>query len=212
MKKLGLIVAALAILATTACTSTKVTSSWRANSAPQLQKDQKVMVIALVPQKDRTLRSQMENYTVAEFRKKGYNAVSALQEYGPNGFANMGEKQVVNMLRSSGANQVLTIVMVDKGREREYVPGTVYGGPYPYGYYGFWPYYSMWYGRMYQPGYFTINTKYQWEGNLYDLQSGQLTYSVQSKSFDPPTTERMAVLYAQQVVKDMARQQLLANR
>ncbi|MBV7528655.1 hypothetical protein [Chitinophaga sp. sic0106] len=206
MKKLGLMIAAIAIFAT-ACTSTKVTSSWRANDAQKIQKDQKVMVIALVPEKDRTLRSQMESYTVAELRKKGYNAVSAFQEYGPQGFGKLGEKQVVNKLKSSGASQVLTIVMLEKGKERQFVPGSMYS---PYGYYGFWPYYS-WYNRMYAPGYVAVNTRYQWEGNLYDLQSGQMLYSVQSRSFDPPTTERMAVLYAQQVVKDMAKQQLLAS-
>ncbi|RAJ85443.1 hypothetical protein CLV59_102146 [Chitinophaga dinghuensis] len=208
MKKLGFLIAALAILTATACTSTKVTSSWRANGAPQLQRDQKIMVFAMVPQRDMALRSQMENYTVSELRRKGYNASSALQEFGPQQFGQMGEKQVVGKLRSSGASQVLTIVMLDKARQKQYVPGGVY---YPYGPYGFWPYYSWWYGSMYTPGYYTVNTKYQWEGNLYDLQSGQLLYSVQSKSFDPPTTTRMAVLYAQQVVKDMTRQQLLAN-
>ncbi|WP_143309340.1 hypothetical protein [Chitinophaga vietnamensis] len=208
MKKLGLIMAGIALMAATACTSTKVTSSWKANDAQRLEKDNRIMVMALVPEKDRTLRSQMENYTVSELRRKGYNAVSALQEYGPQGFGKMGEKQVLNQMKGSNVNQVMTIVMLDKGRERSYVPGYVYQ---PYGYWGFWPYYSAWYSRMYSPGYYTVNTKYQWEGNLYDLNSGQLLYSVQSRSFDPPTTERMAVLYAQQVVKDMARQQLLAR-
>jgi hypothetical protein len=207
MKKLGLIMAGFAIIAMAACTSTKVTSSWRSNDAQQLQKDNKIMVMALVPQKDRTLRSQMENYTVAELRRKGYNAVSALQTYGPQGFGKMTEKQVVQQLQGSDVNQVMTIVMLDKGRERSFVPNYQ-----PYGYYGFWPYYSMWSTRMYAPGYYTYNTKYQWEGNLYDLKSGQMLYSVQSQSFDPPTTERMAVLYAQQVVKDMAKQQLFAKQ
>ncbi|CAL1521142.1 hypothetical protein [Chitinophaga sp. MM2321] len=209
MKKLGLIMAGLAIMATSACTSTKVTSSWRRNDAQQLQKDQKIMVMALVPAKDRALRSQMETYTVSELRKKGYNAVSALKEYGPQQFGKMGEKQVVSKLQGSDVNQVMTIVMLDKGREKNYVPGYMYQ---PYGYYGFWPYYSSWYSRMYAPGgYITYSTKYQWEGNLYDLQSGKLLYSVQSRSFDPPTTERMAVLYAQEVVKDMGKRQLLTN-
>ncbi|MFY0253008.1 hypothetical protein ACDQ55_03550 [Chitinophaga sp. 30R24] len=209
MKKLGLIIVGLVIIAMAACTSTKVTSSWRANGAQQLQKGNKIMVLALVPQKDRTLRGQMENYTVSELRKKGYNAVSALQTYGPQEFGKMGEKQVLQQLQGSDVSQIMTIVMIDKGREKTFVPN--YG---PYGYYGFWPYYSMWYTQWYSPGpgYITYNTKYQWEGNLYDLRSGQLLYSVQSQSFDPPTTERMAVLYAQKVVKDMAKQQLLVKR
>lgn len=207
MKKLGLIMAGFAIIAMAACTSTKVTSSWRSNDAQQLQKENKIMVMALVPQKDRTLRSQMENNTVTELRRKGYNAISALQTYGPQDMGKMNEKQVVKQLQGSDVSQVLTIVMLDRGKERNFVPS--YG---PYGYGGFWPYYSMWYSRMYTPGYYTINTKYQWEGNLYDLKSGQLLYSVQSQSFDPPTTERMAILYGQQVVRDMTKQQLITKQ
>ncbi|QJB40997.1 hypothetical protein HF324_25405 [Chitinophaga oryzae] len=207
MKKLGLILSGLVIMALAAC-STKVTSSWRANNAQQLRKDQKIMVMALVPQKDRALRSQMEDFTVAEFRRKGYNAVSALQEFGPGEFMKMGEKQAVRKLQGSDVGQVLTIVMVDKGREKSYTPGYAYA---PYGYWGFWPYYSRWYNTYYGPGYVTYSTRYQWEGNLYDLKSGQLLYSVQSQSFDPPSTARMAVLYAQQVVKDMTKRNLLAQ-
>ena len=118
MKKLGLIMAGFAIIAIAACSSTKVTSSWRADDAQQLQKGNKIMVMALVPQKDRTLRSQMENYTVAELQKKGYNAVSALQTYGPKEMGKMNEKQALKQLRGSDVNQVMTIVMLDKGRER----------------------------------------------------------------------------------------------
>ncbi|MGN7822257.1 hypothetical protein HGH92_11380 [Chitinophaga varians] len=207
MKKLGLILSGLVIMALAAC-STKVTSSWRANNAQQLQKDQKIMVMALVPQKDRALRSQMENFTASELKRKGYNAVSSLQEFGPDEFIKMGEKQAIRKLQGSDVNQVLTIVMVDKGRQRSYTPGYAYA---PYGYWGFWPYYSRWYNTYYSPGYVTYSTRYQWEGNLYDLKSGQLLYSVQSQSFDPPSTARMAVLYAQQVVKDMTKRNLLAN-
>ena len=150
MKKLGLIMAGFAIMAMAACSSTKVTSSWRSNDAQQLQKDNKIMVMALVPQKDRTLRSQMENYTVTELRKKGYNAVSALQTYGPNDMAKMTEKQVLKQLQGSDVNQIMTIVMLDKGRERNFVPNYS-----PYGYYGFCPYYSMCSSRMYCAGEYT---------------------------------------------------------
>lgn len=208
MKKLGIILAAVVVLAMAACTSTRVTTSWRANDA-QLKKGEKVMVMAVVPPRDRTLRAQMEGHTVSELRRKGYNAVSALDVYGPGELEKMNEKQMVNKLKGSDVGQVMTIVLLDRNRQRNFVPD--YGMYGPYGYYRFWPYYSMWYNRMYTPGYYTYDMRYQWESNLYDLQTGQMLYSVQSKSYDPPTTERMAVLYAQQVVKDMGRQQILAN-
>lgn len=210
MKKLGLFIAGLMVLALGACTSTKVTSSWKAGNT-QIQRDQKIIVMALVPEKERTLRAQMEGYTVEELQKKGYNAVSSLKEYGPQAFEKMKEKQVLDKLRESNANQVMTITLTDKGKEKSYVPGNMGYYP-PFGYYRFSPYYSMWNARMYSPGYYTINTRYSWESNLYDLKGEQLLYSVQTESFDPPTTERMAVLFAQQIVKDMNKQQLLSKK
>jgi hypothetical protein len=209
MKKLGLLLAGFAVLALGACTSTRITSSWKASDA-QVQRDQKIVVMALVPERERALRAQMESYTVEDLQKKGYNAVSSLKEYGPQAFVKMKEKDVLNKLRSSDASQVMTIVLLDKGKERSYVPGNM-GYP-PFGYYRFGPYYSMWNARMYSPGYYTVNTRYSWESNLYDLKGEQLLYSVQTESFDPPTTERMAVLFAQQIVKDMTRQQLLSKK
>lgn len=166
------------------------------------------MVIALVPAKERTLRVQMESNLVSELRKEGYNAVSAYATYGPDDELGKGdEKAALRKFRNSDVDQVMTIAMVDKSRERTFVPG--YGG-YPY-YGGFWPYYRGWYGRMYDPGYYQVNTKYQWDTNLYDLKEKKLIYNAQTDSVDPPTAYRQAYLFAKQIVKDMQKQQLIAK-
>jgi hypothetical protein len=210
MKKLGLFIISAALLFLAACSSTKLTSSWKTNDA-QLQRDKKIMVMALVPQRERQLRALMEQNLVTELRKEGFNAASALQEYGPDAFGDKtDEKAALRKLKSSDAGQVLTVVLLDKGRERSYVPSGPMYGPYPY-YGGFWPYYSRWYGAMYQPGYYQSNIKYNWESNLYDLDQRKLIYSAQTQSVDPPTAVRQAYLYAKQIVKDMAKQQLIAK-
>ena len=195
-----------------ACTSTKLTSSWKTNDA-QLQKDKKIMVMALVPDREKQLRALMEDNLVTELRKEGFNAASAFREYGPDAFdGKTTEKAAIAKLRGSDAGQVLTVVLLNKARQRDFVPGPAYGpyGPYPY-YGGFWPYYSRWYGAMYQPGYYQSNIRYQWESNLYDLDQKKLIYSAQSQSVDPPTAVRQAYLYAKQIVKDMTKQQLIAK-
>lgn len=209
MKKLGLFFMAIGLLSVTACTSTKLTSSWKTPEA-RLQQENKIMVIALVPAKERNLRILMENNLVSELKKEGYNAVSAYAAYGPEDDLGKGdEKTALKKFRNSDVAQVMTIAMVDKSREKTYVPNY---GPYGYPYYGgFWPYYRGWYGRMYDPGYYQVNTKYQWDTNLYDLKEKKLIYNAQTDSVDPPTAYRQAYLFAKQIVKDMQKQQLIAK-
>ncbi|KAA2244960.1 hypothetical protein F0L74_03080 [Chitinophaga agrisoli] len=210
MKKIGLFIMSAGLLLLAACSSTKLTSSWKTNDAT-LQRDKKIVVMALAPQRENQLRALMEDNLAAELKKEGFNAVSALREYGPDAFGDKtDEKTALRKLRNNNASQVLTVVLLNKARERDFVPGPMYGG-YPYYYGGFWPYYSRWYGNMYQPGYYQSNTKYSWQSNLYDLDQRKLIYSAQTQSVDPPTAVRQAYLYAKQIVKDMTKQQLIAK-
>ncbi|QHS61631.1 hypothetical protein [Chitinophaga agri] len=214
MKKLGLFLMAIGLLSMTACTSTKLTSSWKTPDA-RLQQENKIMVIALVPAKERSLRILMENNLVTELKKEGYNAISAYATYGPADTLGKDEKAALKQFRNSDVDQVMTVAMVDKSREKKYVPAYNGFGPYGgYPYYGggFWPYYRGWYGRMYDPGYYSVNTKYEWETNLYDLKEKKLLYNAQSASVDPPTAYRQAYLFAKQIVKDMQKQQLIAMK
>jgi len=211
MKKSGLFLMAICLLSLAACTSTKLTSSWKTPDA-KLQKEQKIMVVALVPKQERKLRQLMEENLVTELRKEGYNAVSAFATYGPDdALAKGDEKAALRKFKSSDVAQVMTVAMVDKSRQRSYRPG--YYDPYPYyGGWGWGPYYRGWYGGMYGgPGYYQVNVKYKWETNLYDLNEKKLLYNAESDSVDPPTAYRQAYLFAHQIVKDMQKQQLIAK-
>lgn len=208
MKRTGLFLIGAALLLLAACTSTKLTSSWKTDNG-QLQRDKKIMVMALLPRQEGQLRSLMEDNLVSELNREGYNAVSALKQYGPQEFAKIDEKTALGKLRGDNVDQVMMIVLVDKAREKNFVrSGPAYG---PYGSYRWWPYYSWWYNRMYEPGYYQTNTKYTWESNLYDLDQRKLIYSAQTQSVDPPTAVRQAYLYARQIIKDMTRQQVIAR-
>lgn len=195
-----------------ACSSTKVTSSWK-EPETSLQPDQKILVMALVSDKEGGLRASMEKEMVTALKQKGYQAVSAYQEYGPGAFKGLNEQKAMNKIRQKDIDQVMTIVMLDKSKEKNYVPGNNrFYRPFPPYYGRFWWYYNSMYDRVYQPGYYTTNTKYFLESNLYNLRNKQLLYSVQTETFDPSSAARMAVVYTQQVVKDMTKQQLISKR
>jgi hypothetical protein len=204
MKMLALASALLFMLSS--CSNSKVTSSWKGANATYLAPGNKILVLGIIREKDIRLRMQMEGYLVDALKAKGYNAVSAYTLYGPKMFSNKEEESALSQLRNSGIDEVFTITLLDKSRERNFQPGAMY----PYS--PFWGYYSYNYGRIYNPGYTSVDTHYFWESNLYDVSSKKLLYSVQSQSTNPSSAGSMGKDYSVAVVKNMIKEGLLAKK
>ncbi len=194
-----------------ACNSTKVTSSWVSPDATAVNLSvKKIMVAALLPDKDRELKKSMEKKLVRELNEKGINAVSAYEMYGPKYFP-QNEKKAISKLQEEGVDGVLTVVLMDKNKEERYNPGS--SRIAPVGIYRNWfGYYSSIYGRVYSPGYYTSANKYYWESNLYDLKPEKLLYSAQSQSFEPSSIAQLANDYSEKILSDMTKQGLVAKR
>jgi len=141
---------------------------------------------------------------------RGQWAECACELYGPKEFDQLNEQQAIEKLKSKGVDAVLTIVLLDKTKERYYVPGHMNYTPYGLYYNRFWGYSRAIYGRIYSPGYYVTDTKYFWESNLYDLSSGELLYSSQSQSFDPPTAAVMGKEYGKLIVEDLDSKRVIA--
>ena len=193
------------------CTSSRITTSWKAENAVP-QKYNKIMVLALIRETGRTIQENMENHFVGDLHDLGYNAVSSLKEYGPKAFDNMDENAAIGKLKNSGIDAIMTIVLLDKQKERKYVPGNVYYTPYSYYSNRFWGYRTTLYQRVYEPGYYVTDTKYFWESNLYDMSTQKLVYSVQTESFDPASSELLGHEYGQLIVKDMLKNNVLQRK
>lgn len=190
------------------CTSVRITHSWKAENVKP-KKFEKILVLGLLRTQDMSMREKMEDHLVGDLKDLGYNAVGSLTVFGPKAFNNIDEKTALNQLQNSGIDAVITIVLLDKAKERYYVPGHVYYSPYVIYHRSFWGYYTTMYDRIYSPGYYAENTKYFWESNLYDLSSKELIYSVQTESFNPASWQDMAHQYGLRIVNDMAKNKVL---
>jgi hypothetical protein len=183
-----------------ACSTSKITSSWKApNTTPQ--KYNKILVLGLIHDKDRSIQEKMEDHFVGDLQDLGYNAVSSLKEFGPKVFDKMTEEAALLSLKSSGIDAVLTIVLLDKEKERKYIPGNVYNR--------FWGYRSEYYTRIYEPGYYVTKTKYFWESNFWNMSTQNLIFSAQTKTFDPDDMESMGHEYGLMIVKKMVQEKIL---
>lgn len=187
----------------TACgSSSRITSSWKADQQPA-QPLKKVLVLGLFSDKDRGLRLQIEEELARMLQTQGLEVVKASDTYGPKSFQNMKEEVALKKLKDVAVDGVVTVTLLDKDKEKKYVPGSVAYAPYPYMRRGFWGYYSYYYPRIYEPGYYETSTSYFFETNLYNVNNNDLLYSAQSKSFDPSSTSSLADNYARSIVKDM---------
>ncbi len=207
MKKIKWL-AVLLIFLLSGCTSTKITSSWKAQNL-EAKQYKKILVLGLIRDTDRSLQEKMEAHLVGDLKDKGYNAVGSLSEYGPKAFSDMKEKDAIDKLKESSVDAVITIVLLDKEKERNYVPGRLYYSPYGVYYNRFWGYYGTLNYRIYEEGYYVTDTKYFWESNVYDMSTQSLIYSVQTKSFVPANSESLGHEYGKLIINDMVKNNIL---
>jgi len=193
------------------CTSSRITTSWKAENLVPKQYN-KILVLGLINEPDRSIREKMEEHILGDLKALGYNAVCACDEFNPKSFEALTEMQAIDKLTKSGIDAVLTIVLLNKTKEKYYVPGRVEYSPYIIYHNRFFGYYRTMYERVYTPGYYAETTKYFWESNLYEMGTKNLLYSAQSESFDPVSTQALAHEYGLMIVNDMVSKHALTRQ
>ncbi len=203
-----------AIMATAfifSCSSTKINSSWKAENA-QTKPYHNVMVWGLLAEKDSSLRKQMETHLVNDLTSKGYHAVSSIDVYKSKAYKKLTSKEIVDEFKLTGVDAVITIALLNKEQEEKYYPGGFYNQPENTNMYGnLDKYYSGIYERVYTPGYYITTTSYFWESSLFEVKADKMIYSVQTKSFDPNTTETLAHENGLRIIKDMVKKKVILD-
>jgi hypothetical protein len=201
MKKLKWLAAVFAMVIL-GCTSTRITSTWkRPGSEPKHY--EKILVLGIIREADRSIQQKMESHLAGDLQALGYNAVSAFSAYGPKPVREWTDEKISRRFAKEGYDGVLTIVLLNKEKEKYYVPGKMTFTPYNMYQDQLWGYYRALENRIESPGYFTESTRYFWESNFYDVSTGQLVYSVQTQSFDPGSTESLAHEYGEKILNSI---------
>ena len=193
-----------------ACTSSKITST----NAPQNNEQKnfyRVLVLGLVKSDDTQLQAKMENHLAGDMKALGYSVVTSLGEYGPRAFKGMTEEQVLAKLKGSNIDAVVTIVLLNKKVEKQFVPAHPNRANEQQFQHLFWDYYDAINNRVFEPGYYVDNTEYYWESNLFEMNKQSLLYSVKTTSFNPANTESLAHHYGKMIVKSMKKEHVLQS-
>lgn len=207
MEKLRYVILLIVVIGLS-CTSTRIMHTWKTSSIP-IKKYNNILVIGINGGSDLGYKEKMEIEMVDDLKKLGYHATSATQEYGPKTFRSLDEDAVITKFQGKGIDAIITIVLLSKEKEKYYVPAQVYYSPYVMYHRHFWGYYNTMYDRIYTPGYYTVDKRYFWESNLYDLSTRDLIYSVQTESYNPNSYAQLAHEYGELIVNDMVKNEVL---
>jgi hypothetical protein len=162
---------------------------------------------------DREQRDNIEQALVSELNKSSVVATAAMAVFGPNGFKGLTEEQVSSKLKESGYSSVIIVSLVAKNKERDYYPGNYYVPPYPVGYYSlYYRRYAYAYDYMYTPGYVTTSTNYVLQAELYTIDTDQLIYSAQTKTYDPVDAQDLAASFSKAIVTELQAKNIIPTK
>lgn len=184
------------------CSSSSIISSWQASEKLNV-KTGRIVVVGLIKESDQSLQWQMENHLADDLCNLGYDAIPSIELYGIEAFKGKDEKEIIKQLEQDDIAAVLTIVLLNKQKEKYYAPKSMYDLTDPYNDNDFSIYYNAIYTKIYQEGYYVNDTYYFWESNLFTMPDQKLEYSVQTQSFNPLNTTSLAHAYGKLIIQDM---------
>ncbi|CAN5234276.1 hypothetical protein BH09BAC6_BH09BAC6_21430 [soil metagenome] len=191
------------------CSSTKITSSWKAENA-KTKPYHNIMVWGLLTEKDSSTRRLMETHLVNDLVSKGYHAISSTDVYKEKAYKKLTSAEILDEFKSTGIDAVITIALLDKQKEEQYYPGGFHNEP-TNSYGNLNKYYSTIYERVFTPGYYISTTTYFWETSFFELPGAAIVYSARTKSFEPSSTNELAHENGQLIIKDMVKKKLILD-
>jgi hypothetical protein len=181
------------------CASTDHVRDWSSSDA--YKRDfENVMIMGLVNRI--SLRNDVEYALVDAAHKIGLNATNSMAMFPPElGKPFNDTERIRERLQEAGFDGILTVAVIDYTAERYVKPETRY---VPLVYYNrFSNYYYRTEALVYKPGYFSLQTRYFLETNLYEINGGKLVWSGRSYVFEPQDIERFMPKYAKRLFKEL---------
>jgi len=203
----------LSVFAMSCSSSTKMTGSWMNKEAVSANKEYKQFFVSAFVDNIQ-VRQGIEATLANEVQSRGKMAVKSIDHYPPS-FSNTktppSREELLSIIRATGSDGIITVVVKEKDSETRYVPGTTSFAPYPsYGYYGsYYGYYGYNSIAFSTPGYYTTEKYYFLETNVYDAATEQILWSGQSQTLNPGSLESFERDYIVALVSQMKKDGLI---
>ena len=156
-----------------------------------------------------SLRNEVEYEVTEAAHKIGLKATNSMAMFPPELGKPFDDTERIKVrLQEKGFDGILTVAIIDVSAERYVKPETKY---VPLVYYDrFTNYYYRTEALVYKPGYFSLQSRYFMETNLYELKAGKLVWSGRSFAFDAQELERTLPSYAKKLFKELLKEGVIA--
>jgi hypothetical protein len=197
------------------CSATNMVTSWNDKNA-QEKKYQRVGIVAITPNTEN--RATAEDAVASQLRAKGINAFATFNTFpfaGKIGEIDLPDsiiqRKIREKVRDNKFDAIITMTVLDKQQQQEYVEGSSISIGAPVYDYTFGGYYSYAYQTVYTSGYYKTTSSYFLETNMYDIATEKLIYTAQTKTIDPESISKEAPNFARVIVDDMMTKKVLAK-
>lgn len=183
------------------CTTAKPIMEWR---DPSYIGDpfENILIVGMSDQE--TVRRTFENTFVNELQRYNVSAAASFAvmptEVRPS------EESIKAIISDIKFDSVLVTHLVGVEEKEVYQPPTY--GVAPYG--GFYGYYGHVGSYIYEPGYYTRHERFKLETNLYDTQTEELVWSMQSETIDPSSEKALIEAKIKTVIEQLKQQELIS--
>lgn len=195
----NIILSAFIISLLTACSTTRITSTWT-EPDKQITIDQlkKVLVVALF--KNETSRHKAEDEMVGYLKGSGVVSYNYLNE----NFNKQNEEGIRDKIKADGFDGAITMRLLDVEKDTGYSPGIISSYPFYYRsfsgyYYRNLPYYS-------NPSYYFTTKTYTVETNVYSIKEDKIIWTALTETTNPDGVDKMMNEIASVVYKRMKKE------
>ena len=167
------------------------------------------MTVGVIKDDNDSIRISIEKNIAADLKGLGYNAVSALEEFGHGRLAKLDQQETYLKLCNEGIDAIIIVALIDKTKEKQFRTHRSYAYTNAYYYNRIWNYKNIQAdlvdsSRNMKPDYF-------WEAILFNLSTLEVGCTIQSSSFSSPENE-IASQFDKQIVRKMVKEKVLKKQ
>ena len=193
--------------------STMITGSWLNKSGFEGKQFKSVFIAAMTS--NMAVKNAIEEAFAREATARNIRSIKSIDFFKPkmNVTEPPSKEEILNQIRATGSETILTVNLKDKENQTRYVPGSnSYAPVQSNNYYNsFYGYYQTAYVENYTEGYYTTDKVYFIECNLYNAANEELLWSAQSETTNPSKIESFAKEYAALVVAQLQKDRALTK-
>jgi hypothetical protein len=177
------------------------------------QPKKSVLVVGVTPRPES--RSNFEYQLKYDLIAHGVNAIASVDGLPKD--VKLDKESFAQYFGDKNLDAVLITSLVSADTTEEYVPGMTYTAPIGYGGYGgygpgWYGYYRNVYSVYQDPGYWTENSKFVLETNLFDVATTKLIWRGMSEAVNPDDAVQLIGELSKKLVKRLAKDGMLTGQ